>query len=388
MGTALKRTGTSTFTAHLTAKSETNWESKTLLLRFTEIMGISTAFILTGAAADQFKKCELGRVYDMVITGKCVKSSTSSAKYGVHNTHEVVLKYPCGKLELSKQAWPVQIPYAWTPWPSLNQQVPDTFFDLLGEVWKKPVLDTTASVPKLVVVLGSESFQQEVSLLGAHAGLVLKIGDVVALGGARITAWKEQRSIQSSYLTVIEVNPSARDDVSFDVSICEEGPKSKAIKLSYPPPMTASQVLLMQAELVRASETQNQLQTTREFSVRGYIGGLTQKFFVDDSPVTETSKKEIIRWITKLTDATGDIKVVVWDKAGTELFDASASKLQKMWEDGVEHPDKQEQIIVDLNKKLKGEILAVCSMEVRVFGKKDPQHDAQISINAVEVIET
>jgi hypothetical protein len=62
------------------------------------------------------------------------------------------------------------------------------------------------------------------------------------------------------------------------------------------------------------------------------------------------SKKEIIRWITKLTDATGDIKVVVWDKAGTELFDASASKLQKMWEDGVEHPDKQEQIIVDLNK--------------------------------------
>ena len=224
--------------------------------------------------------------------------------------------------------------------------------------------------------------------MGSHAGIVLKKGDIVALCGARVHAWKETRSIQSSFLTVVQINPPARADEPFDISVNETGRKCKAIKISAPSAKTVNQVLQMQAELVRASE-QNQPKTTREFSVRGFIGELTLDFFDGDAPVTDTKKeKEIIRWLTNLTDATGNIKVVVWDRAGTDLFDASASGVRAMWEDGVENKEKREQIIDGLNKKLRCEILAVCSMEVRVYGKKELIHDAQISINAVEVIET
>jgi len=371
----------------LVARFDTNWDSKAILLRFIEKNGISTVFVLTGAGADEFKKCEQWRVYDMQIPGKCVKSSASFARYGVHNTQEVVMKYSCGKVELSKQVWNVAIPYAWTPWASLNLRKPDTYVDILGRVLSKPCLDPAASVPKLLVTLGNESFQQDVYLLGTHAAMALMVGDVVALCGARVHAWKEQRFIQSSYLTVVEINPSARADVSFDISINETGPKCKAIKMSAPILMTASQVLRMQTELVRASEL-TQPRTTREFSVRGFIGELTIDFFDGDAPVTETSKEEIIRWITKLTDATGVLKVVVWGRAGIELFNASASRVRAMWEDGVENPAKRRQIIDGLNTKLRCEFLALCSMEVRVYGKRGLQHDAQISINAVEVIET
>ena len=384
----LKRTGISDYSAMLAVRYDTNWESKAILMRFIEENGISTVFVLTGEGANPFQKCEQWRVYDMLIPGKCVKSSASFAKYGVRNTQEVVMKYPCSKVELSKHGWPVVIPYAWTAWESLNQQTPDAYVDILGQVLSKPTLDPAASVAKLKVTLGNESFQEEVSLLGSHAGIVLKKGDIVALCGARVHAWKEQRSIQSSFLTVVQINPPARADEPFDISVNETGSKCKAIKISAPSAKTVNQVLQMQAELVRASE-QNQPKTTREFSVRGFVGELTPDFFDGDAPVTDTKKeKEIIRWLTNLTDATGNIKVVVWDRAGTDLFDASASGVRAMWEDGVENKEKREQIIDGLNKKLRCEILAVCSMEVRVYGKKELIHDAQISINAVEVIET
>ena len=388
MSSALRRTGTSGYTAMLAARYDTNWDSKAILLRFIEENGLSTVFVLTGEGAAPFKKCELGRVYDMLIPGKCVKSSDSLAKYGVRNTQEVVMKYACSKVDVAKHAWPLVIPYAWTPWANLNQQTPDAYVDILGQVLSKPSIDPGASVPKLNVSLGNDSYQQVVHLLGSHAGTVLKPGDVVALGGARVHAWKEQRSIQTSFLTVVEINPPARDDEPFDIDVSDTGPKRKALKINAPSPLTASQVLLMQTELVRASEN-SQPKTTRDFSVRGFLGELTLDFFDGDAPVTDTKKeKEIIRWFTNLTDATGNIKVVVWDRAGSDLFDASATGLRSLWEDGVENKEKREQIIDGLNKKIRCEVLAVCSMEVRVYGKKDLRHDAQISINAVEVIET
>ena len=53
-----------------------------------------------------------------------------------------------------------------------------------------------------------------------------------------------------------------------------------------------------------------------------------------------------------------------------------------------EDKEKREQIIDGLNKKLRCEILFLCSMEFRVYGKKDLRHDAQICINADEVSKT
>ena len=161
MSSALKRTGTSAYSATLAARYDTNWDSKAILMRFIEENGISTVFVLPGEGVDPFKKCEQRCVYDMQIPGKCVKGSASFAKYGVRNTQEVVLKYACSKVELSKHAWPLVIPYAWTAWASLNQQTPDAYVDFLGQVLLKPCLDSGASVPKLSVTLGNESYQHD-----------------------------------------------------------------------------------------------------------------------------------------------------------------------------------------------------------------------------------
>jgi hypothetical protein len=332
MSSALKCTGTFAYLAMRAARSDTNWDSKAILMRFIEENGILTVLMLTGEGVDPFKKCEQWRVYAMQIPGRCVKSCASFAKYGVRNIQEVVKKYPCSKVELSKHAWPVVIPYAWTLWPSLNQQTPDAYVDILGIVMSKPCLDLAASVHKLNVILGNGSIQQDVYLLSSHAGIHLKTGDVVALGGARVHAWKEQRSIQLSFLTVVEINPTTRAVESFDISVSETGSKRKAIKIDALSPLTASQVLQMQTELVRTTEP-NQPKTTRDFSVCGYLGELILDFFDGDAPVRDTEKeKEIIRWFTNLTNAIGNSKVVVWDRAGSDIVGASASGVWALWE--------------------------------------------------------
>ena len=81
----------------------------------------------------------------MQIAGKCVRINNATIKYGVKNTQEVSLKSYC-KLELSKQAWPVNIQYELLSWDSLNQQEPDTFVDVHGKVIGKPILDASSTL--------------------------------------------------------------------------------------------------------------------------------------------------------------------------------------------------------------------------------------------------
>ena len=105
----IKRTGVSKYTGLLVAKSETNWTSKALLALFVEQEGLATVFVLHDEAAKQFGACESWRIYDMEILGKCVKSNDCKRKYGVNNSQEVVLKFPCKNLSFSKEAWPSKI---------------------------------------------------------------------------------------------------------------------------------------------------------------------------------------------------------------------------------------------------------------------------------------
>jgi hypothetical protein len=194
------------------------------LVWFVEKDGLSTVFVLTDAAAKQFRECECWRIYEMQIAGKCVRINNTTTKYGVKHTQEVSLKFPC-TLELSKQAWPVNIQYELLSWDSLNQQEPDTFVDPHGKVFGKPILDASSTLRKLVVTLANGNLKQDVAFLGEHASLALKIGDVVVLGGARIQKYREQRSIQTAYLTIVEINPASRGNIRFDIST-EEGSKT------------------------------------------------------------------------------------------------------------------------------------------------------------------
>ena len=119
--TSLRRVGQNTYNAMLTGSKEfPTWSKPTLLVRFTEKNGLSTMFTLTGDALVQFKALEQWRIYLIDFPGSVVKNNSSSAKFGVEGAYEVRLTHAC-KLSISKDVWPLQLPYAFTPFADLNQ---------------------------------------------------------------------------------------------------------------------------------------------------------------------------------------------------------------------------------------------------------------------------
>ena len=100
------------YTATLAVKNEpANWGKPTLLLHFVEQSQASTVFVATDAARDQLSACEAFRIYHLEVPGKCVRQSPGEQKYGVKAIYEVILKYPCNRLELSKDPWTFAFPY-------------------------------------------------------------------------------------------------------------------------------------------------------------------------------------------------------------------------------------------------------------------------------------
>ena len=85
-------------------------------------------------------------------------------------------------------------------------------------------------MPKLVVQLGNENYTQEVHFLGEHSNLRFQIKDVVALAGVKTHEWREQRTVQTTYLSMIEINPVPRANVKHPIVTQEEGPKRKALR--------------------------------------------------------------------------------------------------------------------------------------------------------------
>ena len=74
MTTAIARTGKFTYTAMLVSKaSPKGWSKPTMLLRFAEQSDVHTMLIASDQALSQFQTCEELRIYDVELTGKCVK---------------------------------------------------------------------------------------------------------------------------------------------------------------------------------------------------------------------------------------------------------------------------------------------------------------------------
>ena len=119
---SLKRVGTNKYTAMLVASgAPPRWSQNTLLRRFVDQAGLSTAFVVTDTAIPLFQSLEMNRVYAMDVPGACVKSSKGSSHYGVKNVIEVRVRFPL-KVSVAKEAWPLTVPYEFLPWTNLLQQ--------------------------------------------------------------------------------------------------------------------------------------------------------------------------------------------------------------------------------------------------------------------------
>ena len=122
----LQRTRATSYVAMLVSKSMcNNWSPRTLLLRFVEKNGISTVFRVEGDAIPSYGNLELWRIYTQQIQGRCVKKANVDKNFGVKNYLEVRMKFP-NKVELSKESWPLELPYCFEEWEKLNQVSPDS----------------------------------------------------------------------------------------------------------------------------------------------------------------------------------------------------------------------------------------------------------------------
>ena len=368
----------SEYCAMLVAKATPNREKPTLLLRFVEKQGCSTMFTVTEKALEQFEQCELYRIYDISVSCKCIRSSKGKVSYGVQNTLEVAMKFACNKLQLSTAAWPLKFPYDMLNWESLNQLEANTFVDLIGKVCEQPKFDANSNIPKLVVPLQNEYFVHEVEFLGNAATLRVSLNDTVALGGAQVHMWKERRTIQTTFLTVIEVNPTS-DEVLKHLRVAKAStPKRKAMRMTPAAIFTIDQANHRIADMVAYKGDKIDLAIVCKVMM------LNDKFFEDDAPFVDKNGNEIIRWNTCITDNSGEIQVTVWDRAAYELLGVTASKLRSYWEEGVEASDKRAAILSNLNKQLNKEVTCFCQAQVWQYGNAPHQQKVNVNVNAVE----
>jgi hypothetical protein len=245
--TCLKRVGKVMYNAMLTESRDcSQWSKPTFLARFTEQNGASTMFTITGDALLQFKTLEKGRIYNIEVPGSCVKNNSPAEKFGVSGAYEVRLTREC-KLSLAKDAWPMKLPYSFTSFADLNQIDSNHHVDIIGRVLSATV---QADREKQTIVLENGEFQQEVSLFGQHAKMSVASGDLLAIKDAKIHEWKKFKNVNTSFLSVLEKNPTglSEDDMPSESETNE--PTRKAIKLNMPTLLTISTANNQMASLV------------------------------------------------------------------------------------------------------------------------------------------
>ena len=385
MTSTLKRTGVNSYTATLAMKNDlASWTKPTLLLHFVEQSQASTVFVVTDAARVQFQACECFRIYQVDVPGKCVRHAPGQQKYGVKATYEVILKFPCAKLQLSKEAWPFAFPYNFSVWSSLNQAAPRSHIDLLGTVLETPARDLNGTLPKLIVQLGNGDMKQEISLLGAHASTSLSKGDTVVVAGLTVCEYAGERSLQTTFLSVLEVNASLSQVKTKAQDPLREGPKRKANRLMPRATITVSDAENITQQQLRDAQASDSVPAT-DFTIIGTLSQLTDDFFEEDPPILATESKDVMCWKTHLQDQTGQIQVKIWDKACYELLQLTANKMRGLWEAGHEDHERRQEILDILNAQLGFPVTCSCKASVWSYGHKEKHHEAQINVNSIEV---
>ena len=355
-----------------------------MLLRFCEQNGTNIAFVVTGTALEVMSACEEWRIYDIEVPGKCVKRSSGVSKYGVPNPLEVHLAFP-PKVGLSKTAWQLKFPYEFTQWQALNQAANGVFVDLCGVVCSTPEF-SSEGLAKLQVILSNGEMSQKISFLGEHAALQLNKGDMLAISGAQVVTWKHDRSLQTSYLTVVEVNPVKRNEIPSFEGVQSGEPKRKAMRMSNVLLVTLSTVEGLLAQLSADSKKGVDVKA-KEFVVKAKLEFFGPDFFEADPPIFEKGGEERVCWSTDAFDNAAQVPVKVWDGAFRVLCGITASRLREIWESGLQDEKLRQSHLDALNGHSEKEFLMSCSANVWVSGGKDKTHTPQVNVNSLEMVD-
>lgn len=318
----------------------------------------------------------------MEVAGSCVKLLDTESKYGVRNTQEVRIQYPC-KLCLSSTAWTPKIPYSFMEWTQLNQQESGAFVDFVGRVANVAPPDMGGSLPTQLLLFSNGHVQQEVRILGGLVGTVVQPGDIVACASLQVKEYRSVRSLETSFFTVLEVNPSETSGMPDVPELDAQLPKRKAMRMTPKPPMSVIDVQSAGATLKRTAELTGKADPMN-VQIIGKLPALTPQWFEQDPPLVGDPARELMCWVTTFTDTSGSVEVKVWDKACRVFFDVAGTELRSMWEKGVESSEQQEDILKRLNKSAESQWRADATLRIWSTGTREKTHRPQVHINIIE----
>ena len=104
--------------------------------------------------------------------------------------------------------------------------------------------------------------------------------------------YRKRRSMETTHLTVIEINPSVGGALLTIPEISLDGPKKKAMRMTTNILGTVEQI---RSAKQRCSAT-NDSTATMDMTLVGELNQLTDAFFDDDVPITGDGHEQKMRW--------------------------------------------------------------------------------------------
>ena len=214
--------------------------------------------------------------------------------------------------------------------------------------------------------------------------MVIRAGDRVAFGGLRVQEYRGERMLATGFLTIIEVNPPARESLPEFTVVEDTSRLQKAFKVTACASISVQEASRI-CDRALADAQEGKTLSAVEFAVSGTFVPLSEKFFEDDVPIVGKEGHEKICWQTSIRDASGMMPVKVWTKAATVVLGQSACALQALWEKGNTEPDTQAELLDELNASLEKAFDCVCSVSVRSYGYKVVKWEVQVHVNRVAI---
>ena len=117
--------------------------------------------------------------------------------------------------------------------------------------------------------------------LGNKADVSLSIGGKLVLGGMCVKEWRRERTIETGYTTMLEVNPPMRAGLEVMDDIGAQEPKRKALRISLPPSFAIATLQDLGNRMLQDAS----LITAQEFGITGTFNQMPESFFETDPPL-------------------------------------------------------------------------------------------------------
>ena len=132
--------------------------------------------------------------------------------------------------------------------------------------------------------------------------------------------------------------------------------------MTWPTPFSIADAKKLMEQMLQDAGTNADV-PTKEVVLRGTFAAFTDSFFVDDAPITDSTRASI-RLRIVLRNAHQELSVVLWGRAATAILNMSSDELLAVWETGNEDASKQEELLTSLNRRLAQEYDLACSLKV------------------------